>query len=313
MQQLDADFFNPRTGLYAVSDSGHEPQAALWPTSQVLSAAIALARLTNAPQDIARVRRIIASLGAYASPFGAYHSRVIHSHRYYDDNTWVALDLLDAYAMLGDQQYLTRAMAISDFLTSGWSITLGGVVWVEGGSERPTISNGGSIIVDLRLAALTHVSAYEDWAQRIYQWENATLRAGSGLYWDHIDGDGTIDHDIVSYNQAVMIEANLAFAALTHKAAYLQAAQSIAQASAAALTGVGHNRGRAAMYDAMYFEALAHLNTALPNSASLAPANAFLSWFWPIASAPRSATDHTEQSLLEQTAFIVTACADAGP
>jgi predicted alpha-1,6-mannanase (GH76 family) len=313
MNRLDADFYDAHAGLYRITGGQHEPYAALWPTSQVLNGAIGVARLTHAPADLARVRRIIASLQVYATTDGAFHARTIRSLRYYDDNNWVALDLLDAYALLHDQDDLTLAERVFAFLVSGWDAKHGGgIIWADGHPDRPTVSTAPAITVGLRLAAVTHQASYRAWAQRLYDWENSTMRAPNGLYWDHIQADGKIDKDIVSYNQGVMIDANVAFAALTAQGHYLAEARRIADAASRALPGPWRDHGRYAAFDAIYFQALAHLNAASANAASLAPARDYLTWAVPTAQASRPANSRTEEDLLEQAAFVITATSVGG-
>src|SRR5207248_2648229 len=124
----------------------------------------------------------------------------------------------------------------------------------------PTVSTAPAITIAARLAQLTHKSLYLNWALRLYAWENKNLRAPNGLYWDHLGKPGVVDKDIVSYNEGAMIDANAALAKATGKTAYLQDARRIAAAAATALAGARHNRGRYAAFDAIYYQALAHLN-----------------------------------------------------
>ena len=312
LQRLDQEFFDPRAGLYKVVGGQYEPYAALWPTSQVLAAAIGVAKLTHAQADLARVRRIISSLRIYATSEGAYHARVIRSLRYYDDDNWIALDLLDAYALLHDSAYLNSAERVFAFLITGWDAQRGGgIVWADGHSERPTVSTAPASTVAVRLFAISHQMWYLAWAQRLYMWENANLRAPNGLYYDDITADGRVNHDIVSYNQGVMIDANLALAQATHDIAYLNEARHIAAVAAIALPAPRHNRGTYAAFDAMYFQALAHLDAVSPGAASLGAAEDYVRWAWPIARAPRGLIDRTENDLLDQAAFVLSATAVA--
>lgn len=311
MTQMDADFYNAGEGLYRVQGGAHEPEAAIWPTSQVLAAAIAVAKITHAPTDLARVRRIIGSLNHYVTPDGVYHARVIPSLRYYDDNNWVALDLLDASELLHDTSLVEPAKRIFAFLVSGWDAKDGGgIIWADGHADRPTVSTAPAITVGLRLAAITHNSYYRTWAARFYSWMNDKMRAPNGLYWDHIQYDGKVDKDIVSYNQGAMIDANVAYAALTGQSYYLGQAKRIAAAAAKAFPGPWRNRGNYAAFDAIYFQSLAHLNAAAPGAANLAPVRDYVSWEWPRAQASRSG--HTEDDLLEQAAFVLSAAAANG-
>ena len=310
--RLRADFLQAGTGLYMVSGGKHEPYAALWPVSQVLAAEIGVARLTHAPADLERVRHDMAILHVYLTPTGAYRARTVPSLRYYDDNNWVALDLLDAYDLLHDPAYLQAAKRVFAFLITGWDTRQGGgIIWADGHGDRPTVATAPAITVGVRLAAITRQALYQTWAKRLYSWENQAMRGPNGLYWDHIQYDGKIDRDFVSYNQGVMIVANLALAQYTGTAQYLRQARAIAAASAAAFPAPRHTSGDSAAFDAIYFEALAALNSQSPGAARLGPLLDFVDWSWPVARAPRVAAMRTEQGLLEQSAFVIAATAAA--
>src|SRR4051794_16865613 len=54
MNQLESDFYNQQLGLYSATEMTPVKVASLWPTSQVLSAAIHVAGLTGSPVDRAR-------------------------------------------------------------------------------------------------------------------------------------------------------------------------------------------------------------------------------------------------------------------
>jgi hypothetical protein len=311
LQQLDRQFLNVKEGLYDVTGGQHEPQAALWPTSQALQGSIEVAQITGAPADLARVQRIIGSLHHYLAYNGVYHARVIPSLRYFDDNNWVALDLIDASQLLHDASLLTIAERIFKWDVSGWdSAKGGGIIWADGHSDRPTVSTAPAITIGIRLAAITHDSYYSTWAMRFYAWMNSVMRAPSGLYYDHIDPQGRIDRDTVSYNQGVMIDANLALAAYTHQAQYISQARAIAAATARAFPRPWRNRGNYAAFDALYFESLAHLNAVAPGAASMAPVQSYVNWEWPVASSTRA--NRSEDAMLEQTAFVIAAAAVSG-
>jgi predicted alpha-1,6-mannanase (GH76 family) len=249
----------------------------------------------------------------FAAPGGAYHARTVRSLRYYDDNNWVALDLLDAYSLLDDNSCLTAAENVFAYLISGWDAKYGGgIIWADGRPERPTVSTAPAIIIAARLAVITHQESYATWARRFYNWMNSTMRGSNGLYWDHVLADGTIDRDIVSYNQGAMIDANLALATMTGQGYYLREARRIADAAAKALPGPWRDHGRNAAFDAIYFQSLAHLDASAAGAASLAPARDYLAWAWPAARDPRAPANQTEEDLLEQAAFVITAVSVEG-
>jgi predicted alpha-1,6-mannanase (GH76 family) len=315
MRWLEKEFLDSHMLLYRTTDSVHEPWAAVWPTSQVLDAAIDVARITRKPADLARVRRIIDQLRYYRAPGGMYMARAIRSLRYTDDNNWIGLDLLDAYDLLHNKQYLTNVEQIFAFLVSKWDRKKGGIVWADGqGNHRdhPTVSTAPASTIGFRLAALTHKAYYRTWATRFFNWENAHLRAPNGLYWDNVRANGTRNKDFVAYNQGVMIDADLAYAKLSRNHKYFIAAQKLARATAKALPNPSLARGNLAAYDAIYFQALGHLNATKRGAASLAPVQAFVNAERSIALAPRAAAARDEQGLLEQAAYVIATAVLAG-
>lgn len=123
------------------------------------------------------------------------------------------------------------------------------------------------------------------WAPRLHNFESDNLRAPNGMYWDHIPAGGTIEEHFVSYNQGVMLGANLAFAGETGRKTYVAAAA----------------------YDAIYYQSRADLAAVSSGSVSLAPVSVFVSSAWPAANAIEPAHHRTEDDLLEQVTFIVAA------
>lgn len=270
------------------------------------SAAIRVAQITHAPADLARVRRIITSLHAYQGPLGVFHTRTVPTRTYYDDNNWIALDLLDAHDLLHDPAYLHLAEHIFQFETTGWdSKRGGGIRWAVGDPDRNTVSTVPPIIIALRLAMITHHSSYYAWAMRLYRWENAHLRAPDGLYWDHLKADGAVDRRFFSYNQGLMIEANLAFAAYTGQQSCVREARRIASLTARLHPGPWHPRGMPSIFDAIYYQALARLNRVAPGSAPLDLVHEYLRWAGPVVHAPRA--PRTEDTLFEQAAYVIDA------
>jgi hypothetical protein len=307
IDRLDADFLDQRVGLYTAIGGGHGPFAALWPTSQVLAGAIAVARLTGETSDRARVRRIIASLGRYGDANGGFRVGVPLVRRYYDDNCWIGLDLLDAYDLLHDSSLVREAEQLFSFLITGWDPVHGGIRWATDRADLPTAATAPAITIAARLAILTGRAEYRDWALRLLRWEDARLRDPTGLYWDHIGTDGTIDRDTVSYNQGTMIDALVEVWRLTGETTYLARADHLAKLSEQRLPGPRHKRGQYAAYDAIYYRALRNLDGWSPEAAGMKQAQDFVSWAQSFALYPRPAKERNEPGLLEEAAFVITA------
>lgn len=190
--------------------------------------------------------------------------------KYYDDNAWIALELLRVYAVTRAAEALARATAVFQFLVTGWAGDTGdgsppgGLYWKvqkpgETSHGRHTCSTAPSAEVALRLYAVTGDASYLDWARRMYAWVNAALRDEDEMYRDNIAPGPRIDATKWSYNQGTMLGASALLAEATGEAHYLAQAEAIA---AAALRYYGYRDGALAP-DALLFRQDAIFNTLL--------------------------------------------------
>ena len=71
--------------------------------------------------------------------------------RFYDDNSIVGIELVEAFNLLNNQDYVTKAKRIVEFLQAGEDDTFGGGLWWNeeqkgqqgvGDSNKPTCANG---------------------------------------------------------------------------------------------------------------------------------------------------------------------------
>jgi hypothetical protein len=237
--------FGRRDGLYRRDGWPRWPLAAahLWPLARALVATLDLAGMaSDLPFDAdTAIRRRLRALERYWDADGehpAYASDVIGTRiggdRYYDDNAWVGLALVQLERMRPGSGHLDRAAQLLRFAAAGWdhrpgTPSPGGVFWVEQGRgagirnhDRNTVSNAPHAELALHLSQLTGrppgVGGGAG-AEEMYGWVNATLDAGAeegepgtGLFWDKLRGDGTIDRTLWSYNQGSMIGANVLLA-----------------------------------------------------------------------------------------------------
>jgi Glycosyl hydrolase family 76 len=191
----------------------------------------------------------------------AYSSDVLGSRiggdRYYDDNAWVGLGLVQLERMRPGGGHLDRAEDLFRFALGGWASDRepqpGGVYWVEQerglglrNHDRNTVSTAPNAELGLHIAELR--GSRETIADppggppgvgppEMYAWVLAALdesagsaAPGTGLFWDKIRGDATIDRALWSYNQGSMVGAGvlLARAANGAGAGYLRQAEAIA-------------------------------------------------------------------------------------
>ncbi|HMS54477.1 MAG TPA: glycoside hydrolase family 76 protein [Fimbriimonadaceae bacterium] len=128
--------------------------------------------------------------------------------RYYDDNAWMALALVETYEVLGDKKYLTWARGALDFALEGESKD-GGIFWRESDrASRNTRSNAPTAVACLAVSRHTKEKRLVDKARELTLWTRKHLEDPSdGLYWDNLGNDGRIDKTKWTYNTALMIRA----------------------------------------------------------------------------------------------------------
>lgn len=159
--------------------------------------------------------------------------------KYVDDNGLSGMVYLEAYetANISDKNaYLDKAKACANWLINSglWdNVYGGGFWWSTGKQDKPTQSNGLTVQLFAKLYTITGESIYLDWATKVNNWlRNNTLDSASGLYIWKIDGAGTgVKHfEKFTYDNAIMIEANILFGKATNDPSYLTKAQNIGNA-----------------------------------------------------------------------------------
>jgi hypothetical protein len=289
--------FCTAAGRYRRDGRRHLPGTAahLWPFARALVATLDLAGVT--PDLIegfdadAAIGQRLRTLERYWDPSSeppAYASDVpgtpFGGDLYYDDNAWVGLALIGLERMRPGRGRLDRAAQLFAFAAAGWddnpdSPHPGGVFWVQQGRgtgrknhDRNTVSNAPNAQLGLHLAelgALTSTAPRRPGAQDMYDWVNATLdagrdrnRPGTGLFWDKLRGDGTVDRALWSYNQGSMIGVNVLLARRGGDEApgYLERAEAIAANALAHYAETGFERQPAA-FNAIFFRNLLLLHS----------------------------------------------------
>jgi hypothetical protein len=242
-RSLERIYLDRRSGDYRQTPRGRVGSHA-WPFSQALAATIQVARVRGARSDAGRaVPKRLRKLDGRFRVHGVYHA-VPGGDVYYDDNEWIAQDLLDWNDIRSSPSARRNAAQIFRALTQAWDggagkTCPGGVPWTDarGNDDRNTVSTANGAVVGLRLYLLTRRTSYLRWSQRMVGWVERCLHESDGLYGDHIAGDGTIDHTEWSYNQGSMIEAYRLLYEATGDRADLARAESIADATLAAFHG----------------------------------------------------------------------------
>ncbi|MDQ6816333.1 MAG: glycoside hydrolase family 76 protein [Actinomycetota bacterium] len=288
--------FRLRNGLYRRDGRLHRPGAAahLWPFSRALVATLDLAGVEGDLADHfdagAATADGLQALKRYwdpSGPYPAYSSDLLGSRfggdRYYDDNAWVGLALVQLERMRPGSGVLGRAGELFRFAVSGWEGRdrpySGGVFWVEQGRgagarnhDRNTVSTATNAELGLHLAELNgaEVSAGSIRAEDMYEWVLATLDASresnapaTGPFWDKLCSDGTVDTTIWSYNQGSMVGANVLLARRggPGQAVYLNRAEAIARRALRHFADDGHHR-QPPGFNAIFFRNLLLLHAA---------------------------------------------------
>ena len=242
LEALERRLVDRRTNAYReAARTGARARA--WPASQAAAATIAAARIADSQaRDSGAARTALARLERFRSGtlYGAWPGGDV----YYDDNEWIARDLLDAYEAWRRPSDLAGAERIFRGIVHAWDARpaqpcAGGVRWTSaaGNSDRNTVTTANGAVVALRLYRETRRPSYLAWGRRMLGWLERCMRAPNGLYWDHVDARGRVDTTQWSYNQGSIVEANLLLHRVTGDRAPLARAEELADASLDALAG----------------------------------------------------------------------------
>jgi hypothetical protein len=261
------------------------PGAALWPFGQVLTAAIALLR-TGVVDESEVIRPLLSTLERYRHGDG-YGPFPGDRTRYFDDNAWIALAVVQLALVTGDDHHLGAARSLFAFLEEG-EVPGGGVLWVEGQESRNTCSTGPSAQVALRLHLATGDERPLAFAQRQLAFLDNTLRTAEGLFRDNVDGHGRIEPTIWSYNQGTPIGAMVLMSRLTGDRRWRDDALRTARATEAHFAVDDGWWRQPPVFNAIYFRNLLALAAHLRDRSLLVSLDAYLDRVWIEARDPRS-------------------------
>jgi hypothetical protein len=240
---LERTYLDPRSGDYRQTPRGTVGSHA-WPFSQALGATIEVARLDGARSGAGRATRARLRKLDVRFRAGSVYRAAPGGDVYYDDNEWIAQDLLDWNDLRSSPSARRKAGEIFQAVVRAWDGRSqkpcpGGVQWTDarGNDDRNTVSTANGAIVGLRLYLLTRRLAFLRWSQRMVGWVEQCLRDPDGLYGDHVSGHGRIDRSEWSYNQGSMLAAYRLLYRVTGDRSDLTHAEAIADAALAAFRG----------------------------------------------------------------------------
>jgi hypothetical protein len=261
MQSLQAaiqsNFYNKASGNYFVvldpakreTKNGYlREYTYLWSYCAMYQAANEIEKLDPNQKLMAPMLELINRYYDPAPPKPGYSDYIMKlkpGERYFDDNQWIGITSLDAYARTNDKNHLALGKAMYDFQMTGYDQALGGgIYWKEGDkTTKNTCSNGPGALVALQMYKATKQKFYLDTAIKIVKWTDSKLRTPENLYWDNIHTtDNRIGKSTFSYNTGTMLESYVYLYELTGKKEYLEQANIIADASLGYFYGSGNFR-----------------------------------------------------------------------
>ncbi len=241
------------SGLYLENypaQSGDPSNSYLWPYDGLVSGVANLHALGYDVDYKSFVDRFEAywtetgkrNVGGYASQTDGNTG---NGDRFYDDNSIVGLDLVEAYNLLKDEVYIERAGRIVKFLKSGYDDTFGGALWwneslinvpSDGNSNKPACANAFATLFLLRYYKICpneQKSEVLELAQKLYSWLVQNLRdPEDNCYWnDKAANGGAINKTKWTYNSGAMISNGVLLYQVTGQKSYLEDAIATAEGS----------------------------------------------------------------------------------
>ncbi len=238
---LNEDLWIPRRNLYAeravFGGRSRRQPAFMWGVGVQVTALAAAAKVDKETY-LAPMRGYADAIDVYWQEHKGIHGYDVlpgpkDSDRYYDDNAWLVLGLIEVYEITGEKKYLEKAEDTFRFVMSGEDEKLGGgLYWRENELEsKNTCTNAPAIVSALRLHQLTERADYLETAKRVYAWTCKSLQDDDGLFLDHMRMDGSLDRRKFTYNTALMIRANVLFHEIKGEQRYLEEAKRISDAA----------------------------------------------------------------------------------
>jgi predicted alpha-1,6-mannanase (GH76 family) len=307
---MQQSFFDPGRDGYLETPGGAQ-DARAWPWSQALAATLAMARLAQTEGSASRAargqlaelrRRLLSGSVFSASPGGDV---------YWDDNEWIAFDLLDSDAQHDDPTARAEASTIFAAVTRAWDSDAakpcaGGVRWTNatGNDDRNTVSTANGAVLGLRLYALTDKPQLLRRSERMLSWLDECMLAPNGLFWDHINGAGQVDRTEWSYNQGAVIGAYLLLYETTGRRSALTRAEAVADAALPYLAP--RWQSEPPEFAAIFFRYLLQLAAAGRRRDYVAAARSYADRQWSSARDPRTGlfSSGGPPRLLAQAAFV---------
>jgi len=214
LEQIRREFYLPASKLYAESiaaDGKKSGPCFNWGTGVMLSALNAAAELEPKYQNW--LREYADASRVYWNDKGPVPGYDVlpgpkEVDRYYDDNAWMVLAMVETYEILGDKKYLDWAEQALDYVLSGEDEKLGGgIYWKETEKNgKNACSNAPSAAACLAVAKYRRKAELAGKAEGLLRWTRTTLQdPADGLIWDNQNLSGKIDKTKYSYNTGLYL------------------------------------------------------------------------------------------------------------
>jgi hypothetical protein len=206
---MEQYLFDPVTKSYRNAPTA-DPGAPAWPVSQAVAATIAVARIPGAATDAGSAA--IRGFGELSTlRVGSLYHASASADGYYDDNEWIAQDLLDWNETQPTAAAVKAASAIVSAGVRAW----------DGDASTP---GAGGVY-------------WDDRRRRARSQTRVDMLAPDGLYGDHVTAAGAVDRREWSYNQGSPIGAYLLLYQTTGDTTALAHAEHLADGTLRAFSG----------------------------------------------------------------------------
>lgn len=168
-------------------------------------------------------------------------ARVDGVENVYDDQMWFIRELLEAYKLTGNNEYLTKAEYLTDYVLDGWDCTrtasgeeIGGIPWGPGYVTKHSCSNGPMVSplvwlhelykdksdqityryidatdkVTRKTMLVKKSDYYLDFAKKIYAWQKKYLLRSDQVYDDMMGGCSTGNVQTETVNGVIYRKGN---------------------------------------------------------------------------------------------------------
>jgi hypothetical protein len=291
------------TSLFRLTSpqTGPKRYAYLWDFSRALLGTLALAGVDPEFSDAAN--ECFRALHFYWDP-PAYASYPHGGDRYYDDNAWISLAFIQGYRM-GLSSSLVEAERIFSFGLSGWDANAGGVYWVEqtrgvglSNHDRGCGATFAYAALGFHLHLLCGSPTVQHTANTLHWVDTHLYDRSSGLYFNALRADGSVDTNLWAYNQGTAIAAHLLHHLVT--GASLEPAITVAHK---ALEHFGDFTTQPPSFNVMLFQNLLMLHPHVPpelQTRILHTIVSYADWAWRTARDPHTNCFHFDRAVPAQ-------------